>query len=289
MEFYTYIWKDATGLPFYVGKGTGRRAYETRAARRSSEFLRIHDEGGCTVEIVDWFIHESQAHEVELIARYGRREIGGLLINRTDGGEGASGSSHSEEARAKIAETNRRVYADNPSRRAKVSEGNVRRWSDPGSRVKQSAALAGKPKSDEHKASLSASHSGKKLSAEHRANIGSAFRGITLSDEHRAKVSSAARFRASSTGFKGVCLHKQSGKWQASIKVDGKFRYLGTFATPELAAERYDAAAITAWGVGNCYLNFPTSVIGEAACIDPSRYQVRPNTEDARLAQTAEQ
>lgn len=66
--FYTYIWRQRNGEPFYVGKGTG----DTHTAnKRSKEFKEIYAQGGCVVEIVDWFIHESQAHanEVELIAR----------------------------------------------------------------------------------------------------------------------------------------------------------------------------------------------------------------------------
>lgn len=267
MEFYTYIWRDSSGVPFYVGKGRGNRARETGAARRSKEFCEVLALGGCEVEIVDWFIHESQAHahEVKLIERYGRRGTGGLLVNKTDGGEGASGSVHGDAARRKISETNRRVYAESPTRRAMVVEGNLRRWQHPEERAKQSALLSGKLKSAEHKSKLSASHTGKKLSAETREKIGAAFRGITLSDGHREKVSVSARLRPPAGPFKGVSRHKPSSKWQASIKIDGKLRYLGTFVAPDDAARAYDAEAIAAWGVGNCYLNFPTIVSGEAA------------------------
>lgn len=279
-EYYTYIWRDADGVPFYVGKGKGRRAYDVASGRRSQDFLRIHSAGGCTVEIIDWFIHESQAHahEVQLIEMHGRREMGGLLINRTDGGEGASGSTHTDSARVAISETNRRVYESDPSRRARVTAGNLRRFSDPAARAKQSAALSGLPKSSDHKAKLSRAHSGKKLTAEHRRKIGDAFRGLRLTDEHRDKVSTSARFRQPVGRFKGVSLHKASSKWQASIKVDGKLRYLGTYETPELAAHRYDAAAIEAWGVGNCYLNFPNSVTDEVTFSDSRRHQVRADS-----------
>jgi hypothetical protein len=48
--------------------------------------------------------------------------------------------------------------------------------------------------------------------------------------------------RDNATGFKGVSL-KQSGKWQASITIEGRYITLGTFASPEEAHQAYCAAA----------------------------------------------
>lgn len=48
-------------------------------------------------------------------------------------------------------------------------------------------------------------------------------------------------------GYKGVRAGK-NGKYVARIFVDAKERHLGTFATPELAAEAYDAAAKILFG-----------------------------------------
>lgn len=51
----------------------------------------------------------------------------------------------------------------------------------------------------------------------------------------------------SSSGFKGVTLHK-SGKYQASIKSDGRAKYLGLFDDPQAAADAYDAACLVLHG-----------------------------------------
>ena len=46
------------------------------------------------------------------------------------------------------------------------------------------------------------------------------------------------------SGFKGVCWHKNRHTWQASIKVNSNPLYLGSFKTAEEAHEAYKAAAL---------------------------------------------
>lgn len=126
--FYTYLWRDASGVPFYVGKGIGKRAWTTNAKHRSTSFVEEHAKGGCSVEIVDEFILESEAHalEMELIERYGRRDIGtGVLVNRTDGGEGVSNLS--AEALAKRNEAIRMTNGA-PQARAKIGDASRKNW-----------------------------------------------------------------------------------------------------------------------------------------------------------------
>lgn len=52
----------------------------------------------------------------------------------------------------------------------------------------------------------------------------------------------------SSSGFRGVTFHKQCGRWQASIKHNGKNHYLGLYDAPETAAEAYRNAASQMFG-----------------------------------------
>jgi len=65
--------------------------------------------------------------------------------------------------------------------------------------------------------------------------------------------------RRSASGFKGVSLHKRSGRWQAEIQKDGKKMFLGSFGTPELAALAYDSAARELFGEF-ARPNFPPSI-----------------------------
>jgi hypothetical protein len=241
--FYVYIWRDTAGVPFYVGKGTGSRAQNTTV--RSEEFKRIHALGGCSVEIVDWFIHESQAHafEVELIARYGRRDMGGMLVNKTDGGEGASGAKLSAETRAKIAKSaigntrcvGRALSADH---RSKIGEANRKRGQSAESRKKIGAASRGRVFDADARAKISATHLGR-----------------PKSDETRMRMVAASRTKPPMSGFKGVSRTK-TGKSAARISVDGKELHIGVFDTPEEAALAYDAAVDHFWGPGPWYRNF---------------------------------
>ncbi|MBX4992287.1 hypothetical protein ABID08_000718 [Rhizobium binae] len=221
MEYYTYVWRDAAGVPFYVGKGKGKRAHNT--TRRSVDFKEIYAKGGCSVEILDLFIHESQAHahEVELIELYGRRPFGGTLVNMTDGGEGTSGRKLNDEARAKI-----------------------------------SAAAKARGIPSETRARLIEATRGKKHTEEHKSKISAALTGRHRPSETRDRISLSRRMMGPKDGFKGVVFSTEANKWMARIRVDGETKYLRCHSVPEDAARAYDKAAFEAWGF-DCYLNFP--------------------------------
>jgi hypothetical protein len=116
-QFYVYLIRDPRpdkhGVPIYVGKGNGSRAKKHwRAGAEHSNPLLARVFAKCRrldlvplVEIVRYFEAEADAFlfEVELIAQYGRRDLGvGGLCNLTDGGEGQSGNLASAERARKL-------------------------------------------------------------------------------------------------------------------------------------------------------------------------------------------
>lgn len=243
--YYTYVWRDANGTPFYVGKGKGRRAYNTTASRRSADFLAVYAQGGCTVEIVDDFILESQAHakEVELIERYGRREFGGLLINKTDGGEGMSGAVMSAESRSKQSKARIGiVFTEEHRANIGAAQRGHTRW----------AGKKHKPSTIEK---FRVIHGGR--SEETRANMSAALTGRKLDNGHKENIGAAMRNSGPRGGFKGVSFDRNKSRWSAKIKIAGRTVNLGRFEEAETAAHVYDDAAVEAWGLGNCYINFP--------------------------------
>ena len=96
--YYVYLHKKPNGTIFYVGKGKGKRAYETRG--RNKYWKRIVNKYGYNVIIFKDNITEEKAFdlEMELIEAIGLDK----LTNQTVGGDGISGFNHSEETKRKI-------------------------------------------------------------------------------------------------------------------------------------------------------------------------------------------
>ena len=100
-DFYVYLYKYPSGLPFYVGLGTGKRwrihLYKARTGGRDYNsykqniIKKILSQGQEPIieKVVDCVDREFAALvEQEVITKYKRRSEGGLLVNMTDGGDG---------------------------------------------------------------------------------------------------------------------------------------------------------------------------------------------------------
>lgn len=103
-KYYVYVHRrESDGSIFYVGKGTGNRAYAI--ARRSAYWHRIFGKYGRVVQIVASGLSEQCAFSLEraMIAYIGR----GRLCNMTLGGEGTSGRVPSTAQRQKCSRSNK--------------------------------------------------------------------------------------------------------------------------------------------------------------------------------------
>jgi group I intron endonuclease len=96
---YTYSHNKPDGTPFYIGKGSGRRAFTKRT---NPYWKNIVAKYGYEVQILSHWDTEKEAlnHEVLLIACM--KDMGIELCNLTEGGEGATGYQHSEEYKASL-------------------------------------------------------------------------------------------------------------------------------------------------------------------------------------------
>lgn len=120
--FYVYKYLREDGTPYYVGKGSGDRAYKKwskKDIKPPADTTRI--------VIVEQDLTEDQAFDLEkkLIAEYGRKDLGtGVLYNKTDGGEGSSGHKiggwkWSEESKAKRRGTGNPAFGKPASQKQK--------------------------------------------------------------------------------------------------------------------------------------------------------------------------
>lgn len=107
---YRHIRLD-TNTPFYIGKGSDKRAYSKEC--RNQYWHNIVNKYEYRVEIIRKGLSEKEAFskEIEFIALY--REYGYCEANLTDGGEGPSGYSHTKEAKLKMSEAKKGLPSPN--------------------------------------------------------------------------------------------------------------------------------------------------------------------------------
>ena len=102
MNYYTYAYLREDRTPYYIGKGTGRRIYSTnrkglKPPKDKSKIIFLKQ---------NLTEQEAFKHEIYMIAVFGRKDLGtGILRNRTDGGDGASGAVRSKESKIKYSES----------------------------------------------------------------------------------------------------------------------------------------------------------------------------------------
>lgn len=185
------------------------------------------------------------------------------------------GRTHTPESRAKMSRaTLGRSISEETRKKMSVAKRGTKHTKETCAKI--SDMKRGIEVSEETRAKISKAHLGRKLSAESRLKIGDAHRGKNVSEETREKMSKArlgmnvaqeTREKMSNakrmagpgarnkTGFLGVSVNGK--KYHAQIRIGCSNLSLGLFATAAEAAQTYDKAAVDAFGVGNCYVNFP--------------------------------
>lgn len=122
--YYTYAYlrkKDRT--PYYIGKGQKRRMYAEHWRGNGSFTPKDKDR----IIILKYFIDEidSYNHEMYMIAVLGRKDLGtGVLHNKTNGGEGASGAIRSLEFKENLRRINKNKILSK-EHKEKLREANI--------------------------------------------------------------------------------------------------------------------------------------------------------------------
>ena len=100
-RFYTYAYLREDMTPYYIGKGSENRIY-----KRSKKCIKPPKDKSRIIFLKQNLTEqEAFKHEIYMIAVFGRIDLGtGILYNRTDGGDGASGAIVGEETRRKLSE-----------------------------------------------------------------------------------------------------------------------------------------------------------------------------------------
>jgi hypothetical protein len=143
--------------PFYIGIGSDSDGKYTRAKSKENRNNHWNNIIDCTqykIEILfdDLTWEEANEKEIELVALYGRRDLGlGNLVNLTNGGEGMVGYKHSEETRKKMS---------NSQIGKKLSEFTRKKMSD--SRSGEKHIMFGKKLNESHIEKLKENHWTKK-------------------------------------------------------------------------------------------------------------------------------
>lgn len=148
-QFYVYIHKKPDGTPFYVGKGTGRRAYQfSKRTQWHQNIVEKYGKDNIIIEIT-FCLDEQQAFALEKIYISQFRIAGIRLTNLTDGGEGVSGlvrGTPSDEHKRKNAEARRgkKQSEATKKKRSDALKGKKRQFSEIW-RKNLSVAMKGKP------------------------------------------------------------------------------------------------------------------------------------------------
>jgi hypothetical protein len=139
-RFYTYAYLREDRTPYYIGKGTGRRIYQStgRPCNKPKDKSRIiFLKQNLTEE-------EAFKHEIYMIAVFGRKDLEtGILYNRTNGGDGTSGHICSEETRKKLSKVQKGKILSEEHRK-KISKSLKGRKISEETRKKLSISLKGK-------------------------------------------------------------------------------------------------------------------------------------------------
>lgn len=190
-HYYVYAFLREDMTPYYIGKGSGNRAFVKRraaVAKRPTDLSRI--------VILEDNLSDLEAYKYEemLIKLFGRKDNGtGILHNLNDGGIGTRNISESTREKMRLAKLGKSRSEESRKRQSETAKG---RAVSNETREKIRQRRIGYTWSDADKRKMSESHSGKILSNNHKDKISKTLTGRAKdprTPEHSEKLSAALK------------------------------------------------------------------------------------------------
>jgi hypothetical protein len=121
--YYVYLHRRADdNLPFWIGKGTKKRAWSTN---RTKWWKHVANKHGYIVEIIQSNLSEKEAFELEIKMISEGKLKNWPLVNLTAGGEGVSGYKHTDETRKILSEKNKIKCSSGEGRKRMMEIGKI--------------------------------------------------------------------------------------------------------------------------------------------------------------------
>jgi hypothetical protein len=179
-RFYTYAYLRKDRTPYYIGKGSGYRAYDK--SRR--EFKPPKNKNRIILLKQNLTEEEAFKHEIYMISVFGRKDLGtGILHNKTNGGEGSSGIITSPETRVRKSNSAKGRIVSEKTRK-KLSQSNLGQKRSEETKKK----MRGKIISQETREKLRTINTGKKHSQQTKDKIAKSSKGRVVSEETKRKL-----------------------------------------------------------------------------------------------------
>jgi len=211
---------DQDNVPFYVGKGSGKRFYISKHLYSNQPFLERKIKKVGVNNIKTHFLHENLVEEEAFswekywIKYLGRRNNGtGQLCNITDGGEGVSGHTHSEETKKKISKSlvgnqHAKGFVQSEEHKRKISEATKG----------ENNPMYNRKHSEEAKKKMSESTKGENNPMYNRKGINHPMYGKHHSEKAKKKMSEDRMGNQYAKGF----IHSEETRKKLSVAKKGK-------------------------------------------------------------------